>query len=104
MLLHSYSQFQTTAYVVDYFGSWVESILASLHMFNFSLAKIESDGEYIFSFEKKKFFIPQYFSLPKWIDFFLIFLLLREKIRNLNAQAEYLPNQPDLQLLFYHFY
>jgi len=61
MLLHSYSHFQTTAYVVDYFGSWVESILASNHMFKNSLAKNESDGEYIFSFEKKKFFYSTIF-------------------------------------------
>lgn len=65
MLLHSFSHFQPTAYVVDYFGSCFESILAPYLIFNFLNAKIESDGEYIFSFENKKFFIPQYFSLPK---------------------------------------
>lgn len=66
-------------------GLGLESILSFQHMFKFETYKIESDGEYIFSFEKKKFFIPQYFSQPKSIDFFLIFLFLHEKIRNLDG-------------------
>gem|GEM_PF-1947486 len=101
---HSFSHFQSTAYIVDYFGSCFESVSTLLHMFNISLAKIESDGEYIFSFEKKKFFIPQYFSRLKLLDFFLNFLLLREKIRNLIGPIESLPNLLDLQLLFYPLY
>ena len=76
-------------------GQGHEPILSFQRMFNFTSDKMESDGEYIFSFEKKKFFIPQYFSLAKSIDFFLIFLFLKEKICKVPNMIMVYPKLPD---------
>jgi hypothetical protein len=94
VLLQSFSRIQPARMLLIISGQGHEPILSFQRMFNFTTDKIESDGEYIFSFEKKKFFIPQYFSLPKSIDFFLIFLSLHGKIRNPICPIGVRPNPP----------
>lgn len=76
-------------------GLGFEPVLSTSFIFQFTSDKTDSVGEYIFSFEKKKFFIPQYFSVAKSIDFFLIFLFHKEKICKVPNMIMVYPKLPD---------